>query len=137
MAGQPAAHRLGRLGGVHCDLSQAAGEDRAVPADGALDTGDVLVWLALHAVLALDDVAGSVGVGVEPGDREVLVLPPPVAGRDGFVAAGWAAGRGHREALAFQLPHQLRVRLAAGSGDPGADRPADLRLRRPGRRRGC
>ena len=46
-------------------------------------------------VRVVDELAGLVGVGVEPDDREVLALPPSIASRGGFVAAGGAAGRGH------------------------------------------
>lgn len=86
---------MGVLGGL-------GGEERPVPASRALEHGELLVRLAFAAVPPVEQLFGIVGIGVEPGDGQVLALLPALAGVDGLVPAGRAAGCGHGGALADQ-----------------------------------
>jgi len=79
--------RVGDRGG------ECAGEDGVVSADRARDVDDDLVRLALTAVLAHHQLAGLVGVRVEPGHCEIGPLVDDLCAGGGFVAAGRAGPR--------------------------------------------
>lgn len=83
-------------------LGELGGEERPVPASRALEHGELLVRLAFATVPLVEQLFGIIGVGVEPGDGQVLPLLPALAGVDGLVPAGRAACCGHGGALADQ-----------------------------------
>ena len=106
-------------------VGEVAGQQRPVRAGHASHRGDPLVGLTRHAVHPLEQSQLAGRVGVEPGHRQVLALPPPGGGVEGFMAARRAGHGAHRLPLADQPIPQLQVpgghrliRLA----DPSADR---------------
>lgn len=73
-----------------CGGGEFAGDDGSVSADSAGDVENALVGLAVAAMPASDQLAGMVGIAVEPGDREIGALVSGLFTRGRLVATRWA-----------------------------------------------
>jgi len=95
VGGQPLLHGFRWGTGVGRGGGEVAGEDGSITTHRTGDVEHGVVGLAVAAVLSGEELPGLVGVGAEPGDRQVGALRGGFLPRGGFVPAararpGWS-----------------------------------------------